>query len=82
MATPETKPALRPIGSKRVEVPIKKASGPGDDKVHIDARITRHRRDGSISGTYDVIYVVTRENGRWGMKALSGLPAPRASAAD
>ena len=45
------------------------------DKVHIDARITRHGVDGSALGVYDVIYVVTREDGRWGMKALSGLPA-------
>jgi hypothetical protein len=48
----------------------------GPDKVHIDARITRFRRDGSPIGTYDVVYVITRENGSWGMKALSGLEAP------
>ena len=47
----------------------------GSDKVHIGARITRHGKDGSIMGAYDVIYVVTCEDGRWGMKALSGLPA-------
>jgi hypothetical protein len=54
----------------------------GADKVHIDARIARYRRDGSIIGTYDVLYVVTRENGRWGMKALSGLAAPHPAAVD
>jgi hypothetical protein len=48
----------------------------GAAKVHIDARITRFRRDGSVIGTYDVLYVVTLENGRWGMKALSGLETP------
>ncbi len=46
-----------------------------DDKVHIAARTTRHRRDGGVIGTYDVIYVITCEGGRWGMKALSGMPA-------
>ena len=49
----------------------------GADKVHIDARITRHGKAGQAMGAYDVIYVVTREGGRWGMKALSGLPARR-----
>src|SRR5262249_62035860 len=37
MATPEAKPPLRAVGgpaNKRIEVPIKKATGPGDDKVH------------------------------------------------
>lgn len=43
-----------------------------EDKVHIDARITRHRRDGGVIGTYDVVYVITLEDGHWGMKALSG----------
>jgi hypothetical protein len=40
MATPETKPALAAVG-KRVEVPIKKATGPGDDKVHTWPHLVR-----------------------------------------
>jgi len=43
MATPETKPlraAPAPAG-KRVEVPIKKATGPGDDKVHTWPHLVR-----------------------------------------
>ena len=43
----------------------------GADKVHIDTRFVRYRADGSVIGGFDSIYVVTRENGRWGVKARS-----------
>ncbi|MFI4975791.1 MAG: hypothetical protein ACHP84_14720 [Caulobacterales bacterium] len=43
----------------------------GPDKVHIDTRFTRYRADGSVIGGFDSIYVVTRENGHWGVKARS-----------
>ena len=43
----------------------------GEDKVHIDTRFTRYRADGSVIGGFDSIYVVTRENGHWGVKARS-----------
>ncbi len=43
----------------------------GHDKVHVDTRFTRYRADGSIIGSYDSIYVVTNENGHWGIKARS-----------
>jgi hypothetical protein len=43
----------------------------GADKVHFDTRFTRYRADGSIIGGFDSIYVVTRENGHWGVKARS-----------
>lgn len=46
-----------------------------DNKVHVAARFTRHRKGGGTLGVYDVLYVITREGGRWGMKAMSGLPA-------
>src|SRR5882724_9444434 len=45
MATPEAKPPLRAVGTpagKRIEVPIKKASGPGDDKVHTWPHLVRN----------------------------------------
>ncbi len=41
------------------------------DKVHFDTRFTRYRADGSIIGGFDSLYVVTCENGRWGVKARS-----------
>lgn len=43
----------------------------GPDKVHIDTRFSRYREDGSAIGHYDSIYIVTRENGHWGIKARS-----------
>ena len=43
----------------------------GPDKVHFDPRFTRYRGDGSVIGGFDSIYVVTREDGHWGIKARS-----------
>jgi hypothetical protein len=43
----------------------------GADKVHIDTRFTRYRKDGSVIGGFDSIYVITNENGHWGVKARS-----------
>ncbi|HVM99825.1 MAG TPA: hypothetical protein VMT68_06395 [Caulobacteraceae bacterium] len=43
----------------------------GADKVHIDTRFVRYRADGSVIGGFDSIYVVTCENGHWGVKARS-----------
>jgi len=43
----------------------------GPDKVHFDTRFTRYRKDGSVIGGFDSIYVVTCEDGHWGIKARS-----------
>jgi hypothetical protein len=43
----------------------------GPDKVHIDTRFTRYRRDGTVIGGFDSIYVVTRQEGHWGVKIRS-----------
>jgi hypothetical protein len=43
----------------------------GPDKVHFDTRFTRYRADGSVIGGFDSIYVMTKENGHWGVKARS-----------
>ncbi len=43
----------------------------GPDKVHIDTRFTRYRKDGSVIGGFDSVYVITREAGRWGVKIRS-----------
>jgi len=43
----------------------------GPDKVHIDTRFTRYRKDGSVLGEFDSIYVITCEGGHWGVKARS-----------
>ena len=43
----------------------------GADKVHIDTRFSRFRKDGSLIGGFDSIYIVTRLNGRWGIQGRS-----------
>ncbi|HWA03277.1 MAG TPA: hypothetical protein VG819_07080 [Rhizomicrobium sp.] len=43
----------------------------GADKVHIDTRFVRYRADGSVIGRFDSIYVITCEDGHWGVKARS-----------
>jgi hypothetical protein len=43
----------------------------GPDKVHIDTRFSRFRKDGSVIGGFDSIYVVTCEDGHWGVKIRS-----------
>ena len=43
----------------------------GADKVHIDTRFTRYRKDGSVLGAFDSIYIVTRVDGRWGIQGRS-----------
>ncbi len=43
----------------------------GRDKVHIDTRFARYRKDGSLIGAFDSIYIVTRVNGRWGIQGRS-----------
>ena len=40
-------------------------------QVHFDTRFTRYRKDGSVIGGFNSIYVVTCEDGRWGVKARS-----------
>lgn len=43
----------------------------GADKVHIDTRFSRYRKDGSLLGGFDSIYIVTRLEGRWGIQGRS-----------
>lgn len=41
------------------------------DKVHVDTKFTRFREDGSQIGSYESLYILTKENGRWGVKLRS-----------
>ncbi len=43
----------------------------GENKGHFDTRFARYRADGSLIGHFDSIYVVTLEDGHWGVKARS-----------
>ncbi|MEW6130333.1 MAG: hypothetical protein AB1757_25075 [Acidobacteriota bacterium] len=41
------------------------------DKVHVDTQFTRYRADGSRIGSYESLYILTKENGHWGVKLRS-----------
>lgn len=43
----------------------------GPDKVHINTRFNRFRKDGSLISGFDSIYIVTRVNGHWGIQGRS-----------
>ncbi|MFY9609337.1 MAG: hypothetical protein WAU45_12080 [Blastocatellia bacterium] len=41
------------------------------DKVHVDTKFSRYRADDTRIGTYESLYILTKENGRWGVKLRS-----------
>ena len=41
------------------------------EKVHVDTKFSRYREDGSLIGSFDSLYIVTKEDGRWGVKLRS-----------
>ena len=44
----------------------------GDDrKIHVVTRFARLREDGSVIKTFDSLYVMTHQDGRWGIKGRS-----------
>ena len=43
----------------------------GPDKVHVAVSYTRYREDDSAIGRYNSLYILTRQNGRWGIQARS-----------
>jgi len=43
----------------------------GENKVHVDTRFRRLRADGSEIGSYDSLYILQKEKGRWGIKMRS-----------
>ena len=46
----------------------------GPDKVHYRVVSSRRRSDGSAYRTAPALYIVTRQNGRWGLQLQSILP--------
>jgi hypothetical protein len=42
-----------------------------ENKIHVDTRFTRCRVDGSVIATYESLYILTKEDGRWGIKMRS-----------
>lgn len=43
------------------------------DKVHVATRFVRQRADGSEIIAFDSLYVLTRQDGRWGIKGRSSM---------
>ena len=43
----------------------------GPDKLHIAVVFTRFREDGSVLARYESLYVVTKQDGHWGVQARS-----------
>lgn len=43
----------------------------GPDKVQFDTRFARFRPDGSLISSFDSIYIVTLQDGRWGVQGRS-----------
>ena len=41
------------------------------DKAHVDTRFVRYRKDGSVIAEFDSLYILTKENDRWGIKLRS-----------
>jgi len=42
-----------------------------DEKIHVDTVFTRYRADGSVISVNQSLYVLTFEEGRWGIKMRS-----------
>lgn len=42
-----------------------------DAKVHVDTQFTRYRADSTVIASYESLYVLTYESGRWGIKLRS-----------
>ncbi|MDR2764091.1 MAG: hypothetical protein LBB90_03570 [Tannerella sp.] len=42
-----------------------------DTKVHVDVRFSRYNKAGALLKTYESLYILTCENGRWGVKMRS-----------
>ena len=43
----------------------------GADKVHLDVRFRRYHADGTCYASYQTLWIVTRQDGHWGIQARS-----------
>ena len=43
----------------------------GDKKVHLKVKFRRWKKDGSLIGRFETIYIVTHQDGHWGIQARS-----------
>jgi len=44
-----------------------------EGKVHVDTQFSRYKADGTKIGTFESLYIVTKEDGRWGVKVRSSI---------
>lgn len=49
----------------------------GPDKVHVAVRVTRYRKNHTPIQTFDSLYVVTNQNGKWGIQMRSSYEPER-----
>jgi len=62
---------LQGIGWHHSEWGSREISMQSGNKVHVNTSFTRYREDGSVIGTYNSLYILTRENDNWGIKLRS-----------
>ena len=43
----------------------------GQSKVHLEVKFSRWKADGSLIGRFETIYIVTDQDGHWGIQARS-----------
>lgn len=43
----------------------------GEKKVHLKVKFNRWKKDGALIGTFETIYIVTDQDGHWGIQARS-----------
>jgi len=52
-----------------------------ETKVHFETTFKRYKADGSVYGSGRVLYIVTEQDGHWGMQLRSGVPDAALAAA-
>jgi hypothetical protein len=52
-----------------------------DTKVHFETTFHRYKEDGTLYGSGRVLYIVTEQDGHWGMQLRSGIPDAALAAA-
>ena len=67
--------ALRQTGWDHSTLDLAEAVQVSADKVHFRVVFSRHTADGSPYSTVPALYVVTNQNGHWGLQLQSILPA-------
>lgn len=62
---------LKALGWARSEYLEKRPVLVGENKVHLLVTYTRSREDGSVITRHENLWIITRQDGRWGIKQRS-----------